>query len=495
MDASARSECLPGTRTDLLLDLVGWTSNPWIEQRIVWLYGLAGSGKSTFSTSFANFYRRHGRLGAFIFFDRDVEERNQPSNVIRTLAYQLGSFDVRIGTAIAAAIEATPSLPQSPLPLQFVKLLIEPLSSLPASEPPIILVLDALDECGNAGDRATLLNLLAAESTYLPPFIRVLITSRAEFDIRTAYATQSHVLLQELELSSDNNVKDILSFLHSRMSEIRSANTSLSLARDWPGEAAIYALGQRAAGLFVWASTACRFIEGHDPRKRLGVLLRGDIYTNAEAALDALYTTALNSVGRWDDEDFCSDFRAIMGMILVARNPLSDNAIDILLALDRPSRHTISRLGCVLRWEEMEPVRILHPSFADFLSTYLRCRYDIWHVDTDLHNHLLATHCIKHLHGMLRSNICNLVLSREPATGVIPEALSYASMSWIDHVLLITEKAESFADTLEHFIFRHLLHWLEVMSILEKSRTTITSVRCLLDWLRVWHSNLFLVQL
>jgi len=71
---------------------------------------------------------------------------------------------------------------------------------------------------------------------------------------------------------------DILSFLRSRMTEIRSIHTLLLLAHDWPGGAAVSALAERATGLFVWASTACRFIaESHDPRTSLNILLRGDL--------------------------------------------------------------------------------------------------------------------------------------------------------------------------------------------------------------------------
>lgn len=187
------------------------------------------------------------------------------------------------------------------------------------------------------------------------------------------------------------------------MAEIRSSNSYLRLARDWPGEAAFYALQQRAAGLFVWASTACRFIgDGYDPRKRLEILLRGDIHTDVEAALDALYVTALESVGMWNDEDFCLDFGIVIGAILVAKNPLSTDALDILLSLERPSRHTISRLRCVLSWSEPEPIRILHPSFADFLSNHLRCGSKSWHINTSHHNRCLLMLCIDCLDQTLR---------------------------------------------------------------------------------------------
>jgi hypothetical protein len=92
-------------------------------------------------------------------------------------------------------------------------------------------------------------------------------------------------------------------------------------------------------------------------------LLANDASANAESALDALYMTALQSIGRLDDEDFRMDFCSVVGAILTARNPISDRVIDALLSLNRPSIH---RLGCVLRWSANEPVRIPHPSFADF---------------------------------------------------------------------------------------------------------------------------------
>jgi hypothetical protein len=49
-----------------------------------------------------------------------------------------------------------------------------------------------------------------------------------------------------------------------------------------------------------------------------------------------------------------------MGTVLVARNPLSISAIGI------PSANTIALFGCVLI--QHPTVRVLHPSFADFIT-------------------------------------------------------------------------------------------------------------------------------
>jgi hypothetical protein len=51
---------------------------------------------------------------------------------------------------------------------------------------PVIIILDALDECGDPVSRKSLLSLLAQELTKLPPFFRFLITNRREADIDAA---------------------------------------------------------------------------------------------------------------------------------------------------------------------------------------------------------------------------------------------------------------------------------------------------------------------
>jgi AAA ATPase domain len=232
MDGFACTECLEGTRADILEFIWRWAFDLSTGSRLLWLHGLVGSGKSTISTTFATRCDEQGYLGTFLFFNRD--EGNQPSNVIRTLAYELSAHDARIRAGVVAAIKATLRIAKFPLRTQFYRLITEPLSNLPTTETPIIIILDAVDECGTAETRRAFLALLSAEFDQLPSFIHVLITSRAELDIRMALGSKSHITARELDLMSSNNIGDILSFLHFRMMEIHSIHTSLLLAHDWP---------------------------------------------------------------------------------------------------------------------------------------------------------------------------------------------------------------------------------------------------------------------
>ena len=489
MDASKRMRCLDGTRTQVLQSIKDWVTDSSVDQRIFWLHGPVGSGKSTISTTIASSFADMGCLGAFLFFNRDEEERSHPSRVIRTIAYNLGSCDEpQIGAAIAGATNNT-DITLMPLDRQFAKLVVGPISGFTAITRPIVIVLDALDECGRVKDRKELLEVLADETIKIPSALRIILTSRKEADITKAFMDKRHVHVRELELTTNDNMEDIVIFIRHRMCDIREKNSDLPLGPDWPGEHIIKALASRAAGLFVWASIACLFIEAHAPQERLDMLLQGDVDASAQSALDGLYATALKSLDIVDDPHLASDFLSIMGTIIVARNPLSDKAMDSILCLKRPSRHTIYKLGCVLMTDN-NLIRIIHPSFADYLSTRNRCQSDALYIDRQLHNRLIAIHSLNLLNGFLRRNICNLTLSMERVIATLPESICYASMSWIAHVVDMIFIPESFADILEQFLSDHLLHWMEAMSILNKSKEVITSLSSLLLWVEVSHVRL-----
>jgi hypothetical protein len=260
-----------------------------------------------------------------VFFSRDVAERGNPATVIRTLAYQIGLFNTRAGEAIATAIKKFPSVCLSPLSMQFQKLIVEPLASATDEQTTLVLVidaLDALDECGTAKKRELLLEVLVENLTQLPPSIHILITSRSEHDICSAFGQRPQFLEQKFDIASGVNTNDISSYLHHRMERVRPKTKGLSLGNQWPNENDIRRLTERASGLFVWAATASDFIDGYNPRKRMNIVLKGGVASEAEDTLDVLYRTALESAKNRDDEDLVADFISVVGLVLVAQHPL-----------------------------------------------------------------------------------------------------------------------------------------------------------------------------
>jgi hypothetical protein len=289
MDGSRRTGCLENTKDDMLQLVIKWASDSAPVERVLWLHGLAGSGKSTLSTTLADLFRRSGALGAFLFFDRDVSLNVVLQSWPRRpdARYQLSSFHPNIGDLMVAAIENPPQTLISSIPSQF-QLLIDSLSmeSLPTKSN-IVLILDALDKCVTTKDHTALLKTLAEPSAHLPSNFWLVITSRPDIDIRVAFESQHHVLTLELDLTSATSKDDILAYLQHPMDTIQKKKRYLD--NDWPGKKNIYALARRAASLFVWASIACNFIDAHDPRKCLDIVLQGDPTSTPEVAPDALY--------------------------------------------------------------------------------------------------------------------------------------------------------------------------------------------------------------
>jgi hypothetical protein len=215
MESSLKQRCLLSTQQDILNNIVKWATEPSSGQNILWLYGLAGSGKGTICITITWFFRNLGWLGSFIFFDCAFPERSHPSKVIRTLAYKLGMFDPRIGTAISSTIDNYPSVKDTLLRAQFTRLIIEPLASLLDLETggPILLAIDALDECRDPEDCKALMKVLGKESSLLPSYIHVLLISWPLEDIVTTLQDKPHILAHNLELSSNVSGQDIIAYI------------------------------------------------------------------------------------------------------------------------------------------------------------------------------------------------------------------------------------------------------------------------------------------
>ena len=486
MDEYNRTTCLPNTRLDIIKDIMEWIADDSDDRKkVLWVYGVAGTGKSTLSTTIAHMMRGLHRLGGFFFYNRDIPQRNF-ATLIRTLTYQLAMFDARFGAAISQVVEIHENIAGMPLGFQFATLLSAgALKSAEWSGGPILLVIDALDECGSEADRRVLMQALSKGFSDLPSFIQIMVVSRQEYDIQQALGSHPNVRAYPLNIESATN-KDVSEFVRHRLEEIRMKDGFLTA--DWPGNDKANALASGASGLFIWASTACLYIESYDPDQRLSELIDKQPENNSSglfAPLDLLYKTGLQSAGLWNDRSFSSDCCSILGAILCARIPLSYSVIDTLLALPqhRQSRKSISHLRCLLRISETEGIRILHPSFHDYLLE--RCSSEPWSIDPELHNKELTLCCIKLLDSELRENICDMTLPHWDQEKTLPQAISYACKFWIEHLCLVSDATEDIVDRIYTFLVKHLLHWMEALALLKCHDHTIRSIYNLANWLRV----------
>ncbi|KAJ7199412.1 quinon protein alcohol dehydrogenase-like superfamily, partial [Mycena pura] len=467
---SARRECLPGTRSKIIEDITELLTTP-SEARIIWLSGVAGSGKSTVATSVSEYFRGLGRLGTFLCFTRNDVGESDPTLVLHTIALGLAKAHPHIERAICMALSRDSNLVGAPIEKQFQELFLRLLESVKQHLiGPFIVIMDALDECAD-DSRNVLGNLIANSFTKLPAAFRFFVTSRPDSDITRLFRNKTAIQELSLDIASESH-NDISLYICDRLATIRQAHPDLNPI--WPGDQTVQQLISLSGNLFIWAATALDFIQGKksfQPHTRLQTLLKTPFQTGGN--LDQLYTLALRSDGDWDDGEFRKSATAILAAIVLAKVPMTDSVMDSILRLDDGTASRVLKfLGSVVQWSAGQPARTLHASFGDFLVQPNNSGpNNPWFFDVVTAKKSLASGCFTVLQKHLRFNICRLPdshLLNSEVPGLpeshLPPALKYASRFWGPH-LGDSEFDDQILLSLKSFLTQQFLFWLEVLSI------------------------------
>ncbi|KAG8664928.1 uncharacterized protein FPOAC1_012905 [Fusarium poae] len=498
--------CLPDTREKLLKEIDRWIDDPG-SKTIFWLNGMAGTGKSTISRTIARRRSKRGDLGASFFFKRGEMDRGNLNKLMSTLAYQL-AFNIQ-GAAFFTkkTLDDNPAIIEKSAREQFQKLIQEPLSGAAASVKvlsPIVIVIDALDECDQEADARSLIKILSQAKTPLP-HLRVFVTSRPELPIRLGFS-QVQDSYQDLvlhDIPPESVEHDIVVFLDAEFEKIRNDfNTTVGderkLPPDWPGSPIVQTLAQMAVPLFIFAATVCRFVgdsRRRNPRTRLQTVLDQE-GTNHGSRLEQTYTPILHSqiaeLPKKERDEVIKDFKVIVGSIVTLASPLSVTALSRLIdVLPDTVDERLDALHSVLSipLERAMPVRLLHLSFRDYLvDRGSKATSDFW-VDEKLTHRRLAKHCLRVMRGALRKNICGLsfpgmrrsVVDLEQLEKSIPSQVQYACMHWAYHHTEGDSRPDD-GEEIYNFLTTKFLHWVEAMSLLGRAKECLDSLRLLARW-------------
>ena len=472
-NVAGRQLCLNATRDDVLHQINDWITNTNSEENILWLHGLAGSGKSTIARTVSVRTHPPVRNGAFLFFERG---RHGQECVITTLASELANLNPILRLQISAAIEEDPSIVRADLDKQFKYLILDPFIAAEARIDDIVLVvIDGLDEYGHKSQRRPLLSLISASFGELPNRLRFLITSRPESDIYAEFIDHSGV--KALGLDADGApIGAIRTYLVTQMATIRKEKKDV-LGPEWPGDNNLDALAQMSEGLFIWASTLSEFLSGATrPDKRLQEVFSSNGKRHTKG-VDNLYATILSTqipIDDWEDPEQSAQLRAALAIALFSATPLTDTAIDDLLRLDHGGscRSVFGTLRSLLDYKPGWPIRPLHASFRDYLEDSSRSGKEHWTLaNFDAHQYLTMC-CSRIMESQLRFNICDFPLSggvrlSQRVETNITEVLDYACRYWFHHLLEIQEDPfpNSLEQWLESFITQKLFWWSEVLCV------------------------------
>ena len=166
------------TRQWFFEKLSSWFSND--ESRIMILTAGPGVGKSVLSAKVCDAYKQKGRLAAYHFCDFRNSDYSNPNRILQSLASQMCDNVEGFRDKLTEALLRVNS--QDSLPDVFRVLLNDPLHALNRREP-LLIVIDALDE-SKTDDKSEFLELISDTFAELPEWIKILISSRPELQVR-----------------------------------------------------------------------------------------------------------------------------------------------------------------------------------------------------------------------------------------------------------------------------------------------------------------------
>jgi hypothetical protein len=479
--------------------------NDWVHDRekppIFWLSGMAGTGKSTIAKTFAQLLdgsKPKDYLGASFFCSRDDDKLSDHHLIIPNIAYQLGQYDKGFYSEVARSLQEDPNLADLDIENRFQKLILEPLQSTRTDRTLIVIVLDAIDEC--VGRPEEIVALFASlHLTTLPFSVKLFVTGRPEAKIRQALS-HSNVKsqLQPLQLHEiEHSIvrSDIGVFLGHHFNLLNDARSDLP--KHWPTEADVRALGDLAGDLFIFAATAVKFINNPEdhPVDKLSIILAT---VHSHGQIDPLYKQVLDSALRTEnDATFVKNFQDVMGMVVCLREPLTIRGLRLLL--DAPSssvRRIVTRLYSVVVAPESEDeyIRMIHPSFPDYLTDGHRCTDKQYFIDKSRHHADIARLALKCMLKGLRRNICDLedpvipnneiVDLPDQLSSHIPSHLRYSCSHWAFHLCSVDPTGD-LVELLHSFATTKLLAWLEVLVLYGQIDMALSSIRSVQRWLTV----------
>lgn len=495
--------CLAETRVELLQDITEWADGA-DTRCIFYLNGMAGTGKSTVARTIAMTYDNRGILGASFFFSRRGGDVGLGDRLFTTLASQLAKNIPSAGRYIRKAVMEHTDIAGQSLRDQWDKLILTPLSKLDRiSSSTILIVIDALDECDSERDIRIILKLLAGAASLSNIRLRIFITSRPETPVRYGISQIADADRQVYVIHNIPPVivdRDLRLFFEHSFSNIREER---DFPDDWPGPRIINRLVEISCGLFIWASTACRYI--HDGKRladgRISTLING-YRTGAgpEKQLDEIYITVLRDAFPLDPneqerEEMFSILKTLLGSIVTLFSPLSMASLENLLGIPSGNiKETLADLHTIFHVPSQRDqiLRPHHPTFHDFILDKDRCSNLNFWVDKNNAHKALGDNCIRLMSKMLKRNICDL---RSPGTLVkdvdpdliercIPPDLQYACLYWIQHYRQSGIRLCD-GDPVHCFLKSHFLHWLEAMNLMGRGSLVVYLLRMYHSLLKV----------
>lgn len=376
--------CSPRTREDVIKDIFEWMARG--KERLMWLSGSAGAGKSAIAQTVSELCAKDGTLVGSFFFLRGAPGRNSTESLIASIAYQLATSMPNKRTQLGEIVENDPLIFRRSLEAQVQTLLIPlflrkahgDISDMDMSPQPspFIIIIDGLDECAGDNNQRDVVKVISSLVHANDIFIRCLLSSRPEPQIAESIR---HLPWTVCDVSLSDKIRileaerNIRALLYEEFLRIyyKRYEALLQVEKPWPSENIIDSLVRKSAGIFIYATTILRYIDDDDyhPADRLDEVLHVPRGSKPFAELDLLYQHIMST---------CQNIPLLIHILTVrflsqyaegdGQMAFCGQEIEFLLEL-RPGTVSmvLRRMHSILRVETSSYITMLHTSFQDFI--------------------------------------------------------------------------------------------------------------------------------
>jgi hypothetical protein len=349
-----------------------WRRDTTQNSRLFWIMGDPGVGKSAFA---AQLTHKHGDIViAAQFCEWDKPDHRDARRVVCSIAFQLATRLPDYRKLLLTLNEISDLDRKGPSEL-FDYLLSNPLrSSIHGGRERYLIIIDALDEAGEAG-RNPLVEMLAYNAQHLPVWLGLVITSRPENDVRSPLQGLKPFVL---DACSSDNRDDLRGYLHIQL--------VVQLGDRSHADHLIEQILEKSEGVFLYVERFCEAVsQSH---------LSLDHPEEFPQGLGGIYY-------QWfqrqfpDLEVFHRDIRPGLRCIIASREPLP---LDILCRLFNWQQEQAIDFACalgslfpILKEANKNVIKAYHRSLTDWLEDVTKA--DKYYVSSYEGHRIMADQC------------------------------------------------------------------------------------------------------
>ena len=388
------------------------------EDRILWIRGTLGIGKSTMAGYFIDLLKCQypNSIVAYFFCRSHQAGLTKARDIIRTLAYQCIQ-DNEAGRETLEELKKRDFRITEDLDVSFLfeKLLVTPLQ---CNQKDVYIVLDGLDEADTTTEDVSgrvELHILLTCLTKLPS-TRLLFISRPSANISNIIPNMiTRPIVQE------ENAKDIDTFVAKRLTELPKLS---QLFKDANVEPAQY-FQAKANGIFLWVDLVIQQLAKAKSQSVFRKYLEG--FSNATGSMEKLYTSVLSRIDQ-EDKRWVIE---IIAWVVVAERQLFLRELKSAVEWALDDKHVgfqeFLEVDCgSILYLVSDTVQPIHETFRSFVLSRENCPLDFY-VDEKSTHARLASSCLQRLSKASEHDVFN----------------SYCLINWVAHLSKATVTGQS----------------------------------------------------